>query len=179
MKLSLDIGVGGKSWTVTTKQNKSVSVDIEKPKKKLENFVLADCHFLPFKNDCFYYFLMKDVLEHLNSPIKCLNEIKRVSCINGKINILTPNSLFFTKIILSIKRSLVKNSIPYNPHLDHSLIWGIPELIILLKKAKYKKVNVSLIENKYSEKRNVFELLKFIMPYHIKYYHILAECVIK
>lgn len=122
---------------------------------------------------------MKDVLEHLDNPIKCLKEIKRTSKNGCKVVISTPNCLHYTKLLLSIKRSLFKNNIPYNPHIDHSLTWGIPELLSLFKKAGYNKINIGLIEHYgYEENRNVFKVLKHIIPYHLKYSHIYIRCLI-
>jgi len=41
-------------------------------------FVQADGHRLPFKDECFDFISMVEVLEHLPDPFCCLKEVKRV-----------------------------------------------------------------------------------------------------
>lgn len=47
------------------------------------NFVLGDIHAIPFKNDGFDKIICLNVLEHLTKPEDAIQEIKRVSKVNG------------------------------------------------------------------------------------------------
>lgn len=47
------------------------------------NFVLGDIHAIPFKNDVFNKILCINVLEHLRETQDAIQEIKRVSKVNG------------------------------------------------------------------------------------------------
>jgi len=47
--------------------------------KKIKNFVLADAHYLPFRDDTFTIVYSSHVLEHLVNPYIALKEFKRVS----------------------------------------------------------------------------------------------------
>jgi ubiquinone/menaquinone biosynthesis C-methylase UbiE len=50
-----------------------------KPEKKIPNFVLCDAQSLPFRECVFEKVYFYDVLEHLEKPVQCLQEIKRVT----------------------------------------------------------------------------------------------------
>lgn len=96
MKLSdftLDIGSGG-----TPNPRADVCVDfIEGNLERIEAlkidrpFVWASCEKLPFKSKCFSYSIMSHLLEHLDNPEKCLDEVQRVAE-SGYIE--TPNAFF-------------------------------------------------------------------------------------
>ena len=47
--------------------------------KGTQNFMKVDAHFLPFKDRSFDVALSFNVLEHLQNPLKALNEMKRVA----------------------------------------------------------------------------------------------------
>jgi len=161
---SLNCGCGGASWIITNKL-KDVNVDIEKPKKIPQNFILCDLHFLPFKEKTFNEILMKDVIEHLENPLKVLKELNRVYK-KGFIVIITPNSLEYTKVISSFVTIFNKSYFPYKPHFDHSLTWGKPELLSLFKKAGFNKFNISFINNNF--KSNKLNCLRKIIPNNFK-----------
>ena len=50
------------------------------PIKLIENFVLCDAHFLPFKDNCFGKVICSHVFEHVNNPELVMHELVRVSC---------------------------------------------------------------------------------------------------
>jgi hypothetical protein len=66
---SLNVGCGGKTWG-------DVRLDSS---RKVKPTVIADAHFLPFRDDSFENTLSSHVLEHLNRPWQALDEIIRVT----------------------------------------------------------------------------------------------------
>ncbi|MGB9741435.1 MAG: methyltransferase domain-containing protein [Candidatus Bathyarchaeia archaeon] len=53
--------------------------------------VLADAHYLPFKNGAFKVAKASHVLEHLRDPFKALDEMIRVTC--NEIILKFPNDV--------------------------------------------------------------------------------------
>lgn len=58
---------------------------------KIKNFVLCDAQHLSFKSNYFDEVFCSHVIEHVKNPIKCLNELVRVS--KCDIEIITPHWL--------------------------------------------------------------------------------------
>jgi len=54
------------------------------------NFLIADVHNLPFKEDTFDRTISTCLLHHLDDPKKALEEMRRVTVHNGLISILVP-----------------------------------------------------------------------------------------
>ncbi|MCW4008654.1 MAG: class I SAM-dependent methyltransferase [Candidatus Bathyarchaeota archaeon] len=88
--MMLDVGCGHLSSHLS---RANVNIDICKPFKVPENFVLADAHYLPFLDKIFEKVYFYDVIEHVENPTKCLREIYRVLKNGGKVEISTPNPL--------------------------------------------------------------------------------------
>ena len=55
----------------------------------IKNFVIADAHHLPFRDDCFTSIVCDNVLEHLEKPWEALKEFSRVA---GEALIIVPNN---------------------------------------------------------------------------------------
>lgn len=68
----LDVGCGGRAQG-------DVNLDVKTPKQKPINFVKAHAYYLPFKKDSFTKTTCFHLLEHLEQPIKAVEEIRRVS----------------------------------------------------------------------------------------------------
>jgi len=102
----LDIGCGNNRKFKSNKIRGNVNIDVEKPLGKIDNFILCDGHYLPFKGESFTKIFMYDLIEHLKNPWKVLNEAKRVLTKHGNIEIGTPNSLYLPKIL----RSMIKGT---------------------------------------------------------------------
>jgi ubiquinone/menaquinone biosynthesis C-methylase UbiE len=68
----LDIGCGNDA-------HGTVNLDIKKPKRKTQNFVLADAYSLPFRDNAFQICRANHVFEHLRNPLKALWEWHRVT----------------------------------------------------------------------------------------------------
>lgn len=110
-KLILDVGCG---LHTDTTQRGNVHVDIERPDMKLNNFVLADAHHLPFRTDAFNKVYFMEVIEHVNSPMIVLKEIHRVLKHHGKVYISTPNPLHYRICLYGLRG---KNA--HDDHADH------------------------------------------------------------
>ncbi len=86
----LDVGCGGGGTlrffhAIFQEANLIIGVDILKTKitpakigRSPLEFTLADAHLLPFQDSVFDLIFLKDMLHHVDEPIKVLREIKRV-----------------------------------------------------------------------------------------------------
>lgn len=63
------------------------------------DYIRLDAHFLPFKNGCFDCVVITEVLEHVYSPYRVLEEVHRVLAPSGKLVISVPNNLTFSNIL--------------------------------------------------------------------------------
>lgn len=165
----LDVGCGS-GFFQDSKEIKNrgfINIDILKPKNKIRNFVLCDCHNLPFKDNIFEKVLFIDVIEHIENPTKTLKELKRVS--NNKIIIGTPNSIYFKKIL----RCYIKGN--YKVYFDHVSTYGLPELRNLCSRVKLNIV-FEKVSNYRVKEKNIFKILSLFFPYTMKKRQILIEC---
>jgi len=64
---------------------------------KCKNFVIAEAHYLPFKNDVFEKVYCKHCLEHFGTPLKFFEEAKRVLKNGGTIECIYPTDAMITK----------------------------------------------------------------------------------
>jgi ubiquinone/menaquinone biosynthesis C-methylase UbiE len=84
----IDIGCNrGETFNSFNRKN-IVSVDIDDYSNLVENFVRADAHYLPFKDEEFDIAVLGEILEHVENPVQVLKEAKRVA---KKILITVPN----------------------------------------------------------------------------------------
>lgn len=93
MKLDIGSGPNGRG---------DVNVDVKKYEQ--ENFILADAHDLPFREELFDRIQMNEVLEHLISPYNAILEAKRCVKNNGKIEISLPNVWWWMRIARYLRR---------------------------------------------------------------------------
>jgi len=101
--LTLDVGSGTGSLH-TARGN--VCIDLcKRPQNNPPNFVCADAHHLPFKDGTFDSVGIYEVIEHVESPIQCLREIRRVLKEKATLNLTTPN-VFFWRVVLKQVRDL-------------------------------------------------------------------------
>jgi len=130
----LDVGCGHLSSHLS---RGNVNIDISKPYRVPENFVLADAHHLPFIDNIFEKVYFYDVIEHVENPSKCLREIYRVLKSRGKVEISTPNPLHwrnFFRVARGKKLELGGR--------EHIATWTHIEMEILLEKASFRKVGI-------------------------------------
>jgi len=90
--LTLDLGCG-------YRKRGDVNIDI---RKKVKPTVIADVHYIPFKNRTFDVICCFEVIEHVISPFKLLSESYRVLRDTGKFILSTPNPYFWRKIAKTI-----------------------------------------------------------------------------
>jgi ubiquinone/menaquinone biosynthesis C-methylase UbiE len=64
---------------------------------KWKNFVIAEAHYLPFKNDAFDKVHAKHCLEHFENPLKFFKDVKRVLKKGGKLECIYPTDAMLTK----------------------------------------------------------------------------------
>lgn len=82
----VDIGSNNGSVFPDSMRSNITSVDIDL--YDIPNFVRADAHKLPFKNNSFDTAVLAEILEHVNNPIKVIKEAYRVS---DRLIITVPN----------------------------------------------------------------------------------------
>lgn len=109
----LEIGCRGGWMTKALKKkaNLMFSGDIStnyliKAKKDIKDvyFLRMDSHYLPFPKEYFDVVVITEVLEHLVSPYKALEEINRVLKTKGTVVLSVPNSMTFTNILNNFKK---------------------------------------------------------------------------
>ncbi|MEM2146823.1 MAG: class I SAM-dependent methyltransferase [Candidatus Jordarchaeaceae archaeon] len=156
---SLDIGCGGSiQYPIGVSRSRGfINVDIQKPVTKIQNFVQADAHHLPFKNGSFQKVLMYDIIEHVDSPSKCIKEAHRVLKEKGVLELGTPNALYLPKIVRAALRG------KYIPYPDHLMTWGAPELENLLIHCGFSKVKIE--HRTYINTSNWYNLITKFCPF--------------
>jgi len=123
----VDIG-GNKGHTFGTFDRKKITtVDIDS--YDIENFVKADAHSLPFKDNEFDTAILAEILEHVDNPVRVLKEAKRVT--KNRIIITVPNEYEWTSECKPFK----------NP--EHKRYYTKPMLEALLEKAGIKNYKMA------------------------------------
>ncbi len=94
--------------------------------EKVENALCATAHALPLTEKEIDAVFLLDVVEHLERPEDCLNEIRRVLKQNGFLYLITPNGLWSRHIL---KRKS-------DPTHVHEYTW--PEIKSLLEQSSFR-----------------------------------------
>ena len=130
--------------------------------------IIADAHHLPFRNEVFDRVFCIEVLEHLNSPLKALNEIRRVLNKNGTIIVTVPNLTEIRRIISIIRRP----SRARCTKTDHKQGWDAIEFHRLAYQAGLKIIHIDWLDVYKRKKRKKLDpLLKYILPRTLFYKH--------
>jgi SAM-dependent methyltransferase len=141
-KLKLDVGCGGSEQYCANTVRGDINVDVRKPLKKVENFVLCDVNYLPFPEGLFQKVFFYDVIEHLENPFKALSEIYNVLCEKGVVELSTPNSLHWRNFFRAMRdKDLLLTcdcDSKYKP--DHIVTWTDAEMRSLLLKAGFSEI---------------------------------------
>lgn len=146
--LSLEIGCG----THVT-PNVNVVIDLE---KRYARDVQADAHVLPFKDKVFNTVLMFEVLEHLESPIKSIKEVKRILENNGELIVSIPNAMYFRNILRWVFKGIKTSVSP-----GHISTWTLSELDNLLTITGFRIVEVNFID---MERHHKSSILAKVLP---------------
>jgi len=126
-RFSLNVGCGGGKFE--THCLGDINIDIAKPRQKqYKPFIQCDAHHLPFRDGVFVEVTMFDVLEHVDSPVIALEEVKRVLAKNGFLILGTPNAMRILNTLFLLRHGF------YIPHPDHISTWGRMELENLIRK---------------------------------------------
>jgi ubiquinone/menaquinone biosynthesis C-methylase UbiE len=157
--LTLDVGCGGNAlFEFNQFCDPEVSCDLLKPTRKLKNFVKCDAHNLPFPDKAFGLVTLIDVLEHVDSPVQVLREIKRV----GKMLLLsTPNATYLPRTLLSIKNRSQKAA----PCDDHIQLWSKAELENLLNRVHHQHYCVVFQDLKRARLRFLTRFVLALTPF--------------
>jgi SAM-dependent methyltransferase len=97
----LDVGCGGGVYATVPRGDVNLSMDW--PNRKIQNFVFADAHNLPFRDNSFKSVVAFNILEHTKDPDRCIREMMRVAetaiirqdGILNLANYATPEHLWF------------------------------------------------------------------------------------
>jgi len=105
--LVIDFGCGTSYYT--SSNTSGLDLDVEMLKKAdLENKVLANYCYVPFKNGAFNIVVMCHSLEHINDPSKPLKQAYRILQDKGKIIVSVPNLRGFFQLWKIIIRGIVQ-----------------------------------------------------------------------
>ena len=95
MKPTLNLGCGNdKRGTVRIDMNSAQSA----------RNIIADAHFIPLRDKTISKTLCKSVLEHVETPIKVILEMKRITA--DEIILVIPNMVNLSRIWLNLKKPL-------------------------------------------------------------------------
>ena len=129
--------------------------------------IIADAHNLPVRA-LFTKIKCYNVLEHLNSPVTALKEMRRV-CEKGFIHICVPNVNELRRILANSRNPLR----PVNSKTRHLQGWDATEIKHLVREAEYLQVkSIEWIrEGKREKFSRINGILKFILPpiFYFKY----------
>ncbi len=134
-ELVLEIGAaeGWMSKDLSTKVSKLVSCDIamsylKRAKSSGINaeFFRIDAHYLPFVDESFDVVIITEVLEHLFSPYRALEEIHRVLKPDGVLILSTPNNMTIANIINHLINRNIKHR---DAHLSFYDVLSLKQLL--------------------------------------------------
>ena len=151
----LDIGSGeGGTSEVLFRDNIVISIDMNKIKLLRQqnsfsnfNLICGSSSSLPFKNNSLDLIILQDVLEHLDSREKLINNIYNLLNDNGMIYLSTPNKFSVINIIA-------------DPH------WGVP-LVSLLKRDSIRKYFLNYFRKSEMNRKDIAELLSLKNIYEL------------
>lgn len=98
--------------------------------------IIADAHYLPFKDECFDKVISITVLEHSPNPLNFLKEQYRVLKKGGEIEVVTDNAQYYRWSVLKLFG--VKHE---NYHEDHYMIFFPKNVVRLLRSAGFLKIS--------------------------------------
>lgn len=122
----------------------NVNCDVNKALRKIDNFVLCDGQFLPFKTGSFEIVYSTHVIEHVDNPCLMTKELLRTS--KNQIIIYTPHIFSYSSRGIPFFRRLTKFT--YHKYAFTRGYWHI-----LLKNFKH---SIKLIPNPHNPPNTVY-----------------------
>lgn len=133
--VGLDVGCG---------KNKRAEIGIDRFKSKGVD-VVADMHYLPFRDGTFESVISNNVLEHSYNPKTLLDEQNRVLKPKGKIEITTDNAQYFSWSVFQHGFGGQRHEDLYP---DHYMIFYPKNVIRLTRIAGFKPVTITFLQTK-------------------------------
>jgi len=139
--------------------------------------IIADAHFLPFRECSFSDILCTEVMEHLDSPFQALSEMKYVLTNEGRIFITVPN-------LTEIRRIMSNSKNPYKIRSEvtlHKQGWDATEFQHLTRILGLKVEDISWIdwygrENRREKYKFLNPILRVILPKNLYHIHMKIIC---
>ena len=139
--------------------------------------MIADAHFLPFRESSFSDILCTEVIEHLDSPFQALSEMKYILTNGGSIVITVPN-------ITEIRRILSNSKNPYKIRSEgtlHKQGWDAVEFQHLTRIIGLKVEDISWMdwygrENRREKYKFLNHILRAILPKNLYHTHMKIIC---
>ena len=166
----LDVGCGYNKFSV---QRGDIHVDIQKPEISIRDFVLCDAHHLPFRRQIFDGCFFMDIVEHVDSPKGCLQEIAMVLKKHGWVELSTPNPLHWRNIF-----SALRGKEPHDDNREHIATWLSCNLIALLRFSGFQVVQVSYSNISVTHHAVLDRLAFLLLPRVVGGHHLLAKAFI-
>ncbi len=156
----LEVGCG--TGHVQNKLKNVVGMDITLSmlKKNKNDAVCADAHSIPFKDEAFDAVYSIDVIEHVQSPGKMIEECRRVLKKNGILILVTPNGGMETALNIAEK---LKLKLPEGPH----KFLKFNELESMVRMSGFKIISAErfvLFPKEFGAITRMFEKLEKIFP---------------
>ncbi|MCJ7423694.1 methyltransferase domain-containing protein [Candidatus Bathyarchaeota archaeon] len=134
--ISLDVGCG-------KAKRGDIGIDYS---RRSDADVIADSHFLPFKDDAFESILSTVVLEHSPNPLVFLKEQFRVLRSGGEVKVVTDNAQYYCWSVMGFGE--VKHE---DYHSDHYEIFFPRNVERLLTKAGFTKTGFRFLRTRHSK----------------------------
>ena len=169
MSLILNIGCGGRPTDKMSLYG-DVRIDI----KKYSNITaVMDAHKLAFRDKVFRKIVAYEVLEHLDSPIEALKEMRRVLDDDGIIEVTVPN-IWYWRLLLACWLGTMK---PKSTETDHKQAWDIFTFQLLALQAGLECYEIRWLDWYGLPKRRRYgkiePFVRLFLPRHLRYTHVL------
>lgn len=129
--LTLDVGCG---------KHKRGDIGIDYSRDS-EADVIADAHYLPFKDEVFDKVTSTVVLEHSPNPLNFLKEQYRILKHGGEIEVITDNAQYYRWTVLQL------GARHENYHEDHYAIFFPKNVTRLMRLAGFSKISWRYLRN--------------------------------
>ena len=163
----LDVGCGAGSFAyhIASKVSKVVAIDILESSIEIAKdffslpnieFIAGDLFQLDFPDNSFDCILFLETIEHVDNPVKFLNEFHRILKPNGCLIISTPNALsysnivdalylFLPKIARSRLENINKEQRNTGTQLDHIYLWDFRTFYRLSNRNGFTHVDYAFV----------------------------------